>query len=130
MEMYPTMEQYVFPSVENAYQAAKTFVLEDQKKFQYITAAQAKRLGRRLKIRNDWNEVKLKIMKELVTIKFEIPELQDKLLATGDKQLIEGNYWNDRYWGQCPIGVGTNHLGKILMKVRTQCAIRRNETQS
>ena len=44
-------------------------------------------------------------------------DLKEKLLATGDAELIEGNTWNDTYWGVCR-GKGKNHLGKIIMEVR------------
>jgi predicted NAD-dependent protein-ADP-ribosyltransferase YbiA (DUF1768 family) len=49
-------------------------------------------------------------MKELLKIKFENFELCKKLLATGEEELVEGNYWNDTYWGVCK-GIGENHLG-------------------
>ena len=57
-------------------------------------------------------------MQEIVQAKFEQnPVLAKWLLNTGDAKLIEGNTWNDRYWGVCA-GIGQNKLGKILMKVR------------
>lgn len=50
-------------------------------------------------------------------MKFAIPELKEMLLATGDEELVEGNYWHDTIWGVCD-GVGENHLGKMLMEIR------------
>ena len=49
------------------------------------------------------------------------PKLKEQLLSTGDAILIEGNTWNDRYWGvDASSGVGKNHLGKLLMKIRSE----------
>jgi ribA/ribD-fused uncharacterized protein len=107
-----------FPRVENAYQAAKCRDPEDRKKFLTISAGEAKRLGRTIPIRPDWEEQKLFFMEMLVSQKFHnIAEYREKLLATGDEELVEGNAWGDTFWGVCR-GVGQNHLGKILMKIR------------
>ncbi len=60
-------------------------------------------------------------MLELVLLKFTShPELREKLLATDDMVLEEGNTWGDKVWGICPpgSGIGRNELGKILMDVR------------
>ena len=59
----------------------------------------------------------LDVMRDLVVQKFSDPLLQSLLETTGDEELIEGNHWGDVFWGVCK-GVGENHLGKILMKVR------------
>ena len=83
-----------------------------------MTPAQAKRWGRKIPLRPDWEEVKLDIMFELVYRKFgDHPELWDALRATGTQELVEGNWWGDTFWGVCR-GRGDNHLGKILMQVR------------
>lgn len=67
---------------------------------------------------SNWNEVKLHIMEHFVHLKFFVDRvLGCSLIATGNAQLIEGNTWNDKFWGVCD-GEGENHLGKILMKVR------------
>ena len=70
-------------------------------------------------MRADWEEVKIEIMEEALRLKFDDPHLKDLLLATGDKELIEGNTWNDQFWGVCN-GVGENNLGKLLMKLRKE----------
>ena len=61
-------------------------------------------------------------MEEIVRAKFtQNPKLKEQLLSTGDAILIERNTWNDRYWGvDIRSGVGKNHLGKILMKIRSE----------
>jgi ribA/ribD-fused uncharacterized protein len=107
-----------FPTNEHYFQAMKT--LEDDERLAIARAAtpgQAKRMGRSVKLRPDWESIKLDVMETAVRIKFTDPELAAKLIATGDEELIEGNWWNDTFWGVCN-GVGENHLGKILMKVR------------
>ncbi len=111
----------LFYSVENAYQAAKCRYVDQMVQFQGIRPGDAKRLGKTVDQRADWNEKKLSIMEDLVQQKFfNNPDLAKLLLATGDQELVEGNKWGDRFWGQCPIGTGQNHLGKILMKVRNE----------
>ena len=78
------------------------------------------RLGRRIELRPDWEEVKIEIMRQVLKSKFtHNPELREKLIATGNTELIEGNNWNDRFWGVCR-GVGKNHLGKLLMEIRAE----------
>lgn len=107
-----------FPTNEHYFQAMKT--LEDDERLAIARAAtpgQAKRMGRSINLRPDWESIKLDVMETAVRIKFTDPELAAKLIATGDEELIEGNWWNDTFWGVCN-GVGENHLGKILMKVR------------
>lgn len=108
----------VYPSVEHAYQASKTLSRAARMKVREApTAGEAKRLGRELVLRRNWEQIKLGMMKGLLEIKFNSVELKAKLLATGDRELIEGNTWGDRYWGVCG-GKGENHLGKLLMEVR------------
>lgn len=107
-----------FPTNEHYFQAMKT--LEDDERLAIARAAtpgQAKRMGRKVQLRSDWESIKLDVMETAVRIKFTDPELAAKLIATGDEELVEGNWWNDTFWGVCN-EVGENHLGKILMKVR------------
>jgi len=59
-------------------------------------------------------------MLDLVRKKFENPLLRAMLLATEDAVLVEGNTWNDTFWGVCR-GRGENWLGRILMQVREEC---------
>ena len=108
----------LYPTVEHAFQAAKTTVFIQRiiianKK----TPGQAKCAGRKVTLRDNWDDIKLYIMKELIILKFTNPKLKSALLNTKDAELIERNTWNDTYWGICN-GIGENHLGKILMEVR------------
>lgn len=122
---YPAWVHYKgidYPSVEHAYQAQKTDIPSEQVAISKLsTPAQAKRMGRQVKWRRDWDKVKVGVMRDLLQIKFAQQELLQKLLATGDEQLVEGNWWGDRFWGVCH-GEGQNMLGKLLMEVREQYA--------
>ncbi len=118
-------EGLLFPTSEAAYQAAKT--LDFQLRL-YIakldTPNDAKRAGRKLDVRPDWSEVKLRVMEEVVWAKFsQNLHLKRELLNTGDAELIETNHWSDVFWGTCMNGNGLNHLGKILMSVRDRLAM-------
>lgn len=110
-----------YASVEHAYQAHKTL---DPNAHELIRTAPspstAKKLGKAVQLRPDWDAVKVDLMRKFVTLKFENPFLRPLLLATADAVLIEGNTWNDTFWGVCR-GQGQNWLGKILMDVREVC---------
>lgn len=115
-----TYEGDVYPSVEHAYQAAKTLDLASRERIRLcITPGKAKRLGGNVEVREDWLSLRVTIMRRLVHSKFEQPFLRRMLVATGGHQLIEGNGWGDTFWGVCN-GVGENNLGKILMGVRDE----------
>ena len=115
-----------FPCVESAFQAAKCGNAADMGQFQYMTAKEAKRHGRLVPLKENWEVIKADILLELLFIKFgSHPELMRQLLATGDAELVEGNVWHDNYWGRCTCGrpecagtPGENMLGKLLMSVR------------
>jgi len=115
-------EGLIYTTVEHAYVAAKT---TDQATREHInqiaSAGDVKRYGRKIKMRSDWDGIKLELMGQLVRRKFEHADLAKLLLATGDAELVEGNHWGDRFWGVCN-GHGQNHLGKILMQVRAELA--------
>jgi hypothetical protein len=117
-----TWEGITYPSVEHAYQAAKSKDVAEKTKIALLsTPGQAKRVGRAVQLRPDWEHVKIGIMLELVRLKFSDPILKKKLLDTGDEELVEGNFWHDFFWGVCD-GTGLNWLGKILMEVRGELA--------
>lgn len=109
-----------YPTTEHAFQAAKT--LDPKQRF-LISAltdpGRAKQAGKKVTLRANWEQIKISVMRELLVQKFAIPELRERLLNTKDMILIEGNYWNDTFWGVCK-GVGENHLGKLLMEIREE----------
>lgn len=124
-----------YPTVEHYFQANKTPRHSDAHRaiMEAKTPAEAKKLGRRLKIRQDWDEVKVGIMLAGLNYKFKGSErMAAKLLRTENAILIEGNTWGDRFWGQTLVsssdsykqgeGVGLNMLGVLLMHVRQSIA--------
>ncbi len=106
-------------NVEEVFQSAKAV---DDKDAKWVLQAGkpwvAKRRGRSIRKRDDWDDIKIDVMRQYVTEKFkQNPDLAQKLLDTGDAILEEGNTWGDTFWGKVN-GVGENWLGKILMEVR------------
>ena len=108
-----------YHSTEATFQAQKTLDLRVRAKFVSLSASESKRFGREVELRPDWEDTKLKVMEDLIRIKFSNSILKERLLMTGDEELVEGNYWKDYYWGVCN-GRGLNHLGIILMKIREE----------
>jgi len=107
-----------FPTVEHAYQAAKT---NDRQEKLHIairaTPGAAKRAGQKVTLRPDWEEVKIPIMKGFLTAKFTNTKMACLLANTKPHELVEGNTWGDTFWGVCE-NSGDNWLGKLLMEVR------------
>jgi ribA/ribD-fused uncharacterized protein len=109
----------VLPTAEHAYVWYKTLDPAERALVEMArTPGDVKRLGRRLTLRPDWDEIKLKVMRGVVGAKFaQHEDLARKLIATLPDELVEENEWGDRFWGTCR-GVGQNWLGKILMEIR------------
>lgn len=105
---------------EAAFQAQKCVSEKEKLAFVGLSPEKAKALGRRVLLRPDWDAVRLSVMEDIVYLKFKShPELCERLLQTGERRLVEGNHWHDRFWGvDHKTLVGKNHLGRILMRVR------------
>ena len=124
---YPTLRElfagrpFRAPDVERPYQAGKSDDPAEQDRILAApTPGAAKRMGRRTRMRAGFEEKKLALMEELVDAKFrQNPALREALLATGEIHMCEVNSWFDTTWGVCN-GVGENHLGKTLMRVRAR----------
>ena len=119
-----TVDGIAFPTVEHAFQAAKTNDPETKRQIAAKdTPGKAKRAGGKRGIVRDfdpnWETRKVDVMLSLVQQKFQDPQLREMLLQTGDRPLIEGNVWNDTFWGVCR-GKGANNLGKILEQIRNE----------
>ena len=107
-----------FLNNEAAFQAAKTTDMVAREAFTTMNPSEAKKAGRRVNLRPDWEDIKGDVMFEVCMDKFSMnPLLKRALLKTGDAHLEEGNTWGDKIWGTVN-GVGENRLGKTLMRVR------------
>ena len=122
-----TYDGLTYRNNESAFQAQKCINPKGREQFTTLNSSEAKKLGRRVLLRKDWEDIKVQVMKEIVTAKFEQNvDLQQKLLDTGDAYLEEGNTWGDRVWGTVN-GAGANNLGKILMEVRENIRLEKDK---
>lgn len=117
-------EGIVYPTNEHFFQAMKTLDNDERRQIaNCLTPGQAKRMGRRVALRSDWESVKEDVMFLGLCLKFADEQLADWLLETSDEELVEGTTWHDNEWGNCScpkcINIeGKNKLGKLLMRVR------------
>ena len=116
-----------FNNSEQAYHYEKaTNSIDKQEILKCNTASEAKRIGRKIKLDiTEWDKKKIYIMEDILRAKFSQEHLKSKLLNTGNKKLIEGNYWHDNFYGNCYCYkckniIGENNLGKSLMKIREE----------
>lgn len=117
-----------FPATENAYVYAKIAPdrrVEFQETIETLitcSAAESKKIGRSIPLRDDWSAIRYDVMSSIVFDKFyRHVELRKLLLATGYKYIEETNHWGDTFWGVCD-GKGYNKLGRIIMSVRDHWA--------
>lgn len=115
----------MYPSAEHLFQALKTLNADEREKIRLAEKpGQAKRLGRRVRLRKDWEDIKDQVMMHVLELKFSQNSLlYEKLDYTYPSLLIEGNNWHDNYWGDCYCDKckhikGENKLGIFLMKLR------------
>lgn len=114
----------IYPTAEHAFQAMKATNEHDRQLIADAeTPGKAKRLGRKITLRSDWEDIKYTVMLDIVRAKFAIPELGQMLIDTWPADLIEGTTWHDNTWGNCSCDrckniEGKNYLGQILMSVR------------
>lgn len=117
-ERLVTYDGITYKNNEAAFQAQKCISYEDRKQFSDLNASEAKRLGRKVSLRPDWESIKVDVMTDIVHAKFEQnKDLAEKLCNTDTAFLEEGNTWGDRIWGTVN-GNGKNLLGHILMSER------------
>ena len=113
-----TYEGLTYQSSEAAFQAQKCADPKDREAFTAMNPSEAKKAGHTVTLRKDWEDVKISVMTDIVRAKFEQnPVLAERLIATKDAYLEEGNDWGDRVWGTVD-GEGANNLGIILMDTR------------
>ena len=117
-----TFDGVSYDNSEAAFQAQKCIDPAQRAEFSHLYATVAKRKGRKVALRPDWEQVKLPLMEKILYAKFsQNPVLAQRLLDTGDTPLKEGNNWHDYYWGvDLETGEGENHLGILLMELRSR----------
>jgi ribA/ribD-fused uncharacterized protein len=119
------LEGLTFPTNEHWFQSRKTKVFKERVAIETCySPSTAKRLGRQVTLRKDWDKVKTMIMMKGLRAKFkQNKDIAKKLKETYPHKLTEGNYWHDNYWGDCFCPKcknikGANMLGKLLELVR------------
>lgn len=124
---FTTESGELVPTVEHAYQAAKTTNRLLAAAIRNApTAGQAKRAGNAVRLRSDWEAVRVPLMKSLRRAQFRSSaEMRQMLLATGDAVLVEGNDHHDNFWGVCSCPTcgakaSLNTLGELLMELRKE----------
>lgn len=110
---------YTFTCVEAAFQAHKDPERADE--FEGISGYEAKKLGRRVNLRPDWEDVKDEVMLNCLRIKFSSRYMQKRLISV-DEPIVEDNDWGDTYWGRCK-GIGENKLGQLLEQVKREVSL-------
>lgn len=121
-----TLHMLPWRTAEHAFQGFKAASFHDRCRIADLpTAREAKAAGRAVGLRADWEQVKKRVMFDVLMAKFtQNPDLRGALCGTNRMHLAEGNTWHDNYWGDCSCGraaceaAGSNYLGKCLMGVR------------
>ena len=119
------LDNFMYPSVEHAYQSKKCISLywKDTCSDTTNSAEYIKKESRKQIIVDNWDEIKVEIMKVCLEQKFNDPTYKKLLLNTGDLYIQEGNYWGDKFWGIClKTNTGQNILGHLIMNIRTSLA--------
>lgn len=115
-----TWDDITYKNNEAAFQSAKVLDKSVRKEFAMLDPSSAKKKGRKVQLRHDWESIKYDVMYEICFAKFsQNEELKVKLLETDNQYLEEGNSWGDKIWGTVN-GEGENYLGKILMEIREE----------
>lgn len=123
--------EWEWPSVENYYQAMKTEHMPTQEAIRQATPSQSKQMGKRVRLRPHWEDLKESFMKRALHSKFSQPPWFDLLMKTGDTPIIEWNNWGDTYWGvDYKTGQGLNRLGVLLMEIRAEYQEISKQTQA
>lgn len=128
---HPTTFEWMdltWQTAEHAYQWAKCIdsngvLVHEVEAHQIIVASRpgkAKRIGKAEKLNTpEWRARRLAVMESILRAKFANPVLRKRLIDTAPAELIEGNFHGDKFWGVYN-GVGSNHLGALLMKLRAE----------
>jgi len=112
-------------TTEHFYQSKKTNNIDDKIKImEAFSPGKSKKIGRTVEIIDNWDELKIGVMRQALMLKFEQwPKYKEYLIQMEGYELVEGNWWHDNFWGNCFCDrcesiTGTNMLGKLLMELR------------
>lgn len=111
------LDGITYRSVEHAYMSAKSNDIE-WKHFCRDTykPGDVKKASKKIKLRDDWDNIKVDVMRRCIDQKFDQEPYRSKLINTEDQYIQEGNYHNDKFWGVClKTDEGNNMLGKLIM---------------
>jgi hypothetical protein len=128
-----SFEGIAYPSSEHAFIAQKILSPICRRVIsQILEPGTAKRIGRNLPIRKDWNDVRVSLMLMILFAKFSDQTIANKLLLTDNEELVEGNWWHDNFWGNCQCEkckniTGQNWLGKLLTVVRFYLKVQKEK---
>lgn len=120
-----TYEGINYWTVENFYVAMKvpnnSIRHRERQKIAQMNPGKAKAYGRTLKLRKDWNEVKMDFMRIAIERKFRKGTSWYEKLLSYNKPCIEWNNWGDKFYGKCIFtNEGENNLGKLIDRVKTE----------
>lgn len=89
-------------SVENAYQASKSNDANFRSQISIMDPAMSKKMGRKVELVDNWDEIKVDVMRKCLRQKFgNNDDLKKELIDADENELHEINYWHDNYWGKC-----------------------------
>jgi predicted NAD-dependent protein-ADP-ribosyltransferase YbiA (DUF1768 family) len=115
-----TIGEITYPTLEHAYQAAKTKDFTTKQEIANHSVSEARKIGRSLKQSDDFDRVA--VMEALQRVKYNsLSEIGEKLAHTGISPIVMEGY--DEFWGTGRDGDGQNMMGKILQKIRSECQI-------
>lgn len=127
------MGECSYPTIEHAFQAAKSLDIRERIRISKLRSpGTAKKAGRKVELRPDWEEIKLGVMYVCLCAKFSDEYWYKELKLTGEENIVEWNSWRDKIWGvpchQVDDGLwvpykklhGENLLGRLLMHCRNQ----------
>lgn len=112
----------VYPSVENAYVAAKTLNPDARRQLETCSPNDAKSIGRTLPLRKHWDQLCVPLMRQFLIQKYSQVPYRRLLIETEGRYIEETNWWNDQFWGVCG-GKGENILGVLIMDIRDRLTI-------
>lgn len=116
------LDNFTYPSVEHAYQSAKCSFLwwKDLCSDTSNSASYVKRRSKTIKLVDDWDNIKVDIMKKCLEQKYNSYPYKNLLITTSNQYIQDGNYLDDKFWGVClKTNTGQNILGHLIMNIRT-----------